>query len=246
MLEVKNVVKKYGNHEAVRGVSFAVSENEVFGFVGPNGAGKSTTMNVITGYLAPTSGQVLVDGHDIVRDPIRAKRLIGYMPEFPPLYLDMTPEEELRFVAEAKGIPKSRISEEIERVIRECNVEEVRKRLIRTLSKGYRQRVGMAQAILGDPQIIVLDEPTSGLDPVQTIEFRKIITELGRDHTVIVSSHILPEVSEVCTKVMIIFQGKIITIDTPDNLAGRFGGDAGEMSLEDIFVKILKEQEGKK
>ena len=200
MIEVKNLVKRYGTHLALDDLSFNVEDNEIFGFLGPNGAGKSTTMNIITGYLAPTSGTVSIDGHDIIEDPIGAKSLIGYLPELPPLYPEMTPREYLRFVAEAKGVRKSDIKAEVDRVMARTAITDVQNQIIKTLSKGYRQRVGMAEAIIGDPKVIIMDEPTVGLDPVQIIEFREMIRELGREHTVIISSHILAEISEICRK----------------------------------------------
>lgn len=224
MIEVRNLVKRYGNHLALDNLSFSVEENQIFGFLGPNGAGKSTTMNIITGYLAPTSGQVLIDGHDIVGDPVAAKRCIGYLPELPPVYMDMTPYEYMKFVGKARGIEKGRLEEEICRAMQRTSITDVQHRLIKTLSKGYRQRVGMAQAILGDPKVIILDEPTVGLDPMQIIEFRDLIRELGRDHTVILSSHILAEISEICEKIMIISKGSLIAVNTPDNLSRQLDG----------------------
>ena len=245
MIEVKNLVKQYGTHLALDDLSFNVEDNEIFGFLGPNGAGKSTTMNIITGYLAPTSGTVSIDGHDIVEDPIGAKRLIGYLPELPPLYMDMTPREYLKFVAEAKGVKKADIKGEIDRVMEKTAITDVQNQIIKTLSKGYRQRVGMAEAIIGYPKVIIMDEPTVGLDPVQIIEFRDMIRELGKDHTVIISSHILAEISEICHKIMIIVKGKLVAIDTPENLAANFGEDTNTMSLEDIFLKFVEKEEDK-
>ncbi len=245
LIEVKNLVKQYGTHLALDDLSFNVEDNEIFGFLGPNGAGKSTTMNIITGYLAPTSGTVSIDGHDIVEDPIGAKRLIGYLPELPPLYMDMTPREYLKFVAEAKGVKKADIKGEIDRVMEKTAITDVQNQIIKTLSKGYRQRVGMAEAIIGYPKVIIMDEPTVGLDPVQIIEFRDMIRELGKDHTVIISSHILAEISEICHKIMIIVKGKLVAIDTPENLAANFGEDTNTMSLEDIFLKFVEKEEDK-
>lgn len=224
MIEVRNLVKKYDNHLALDNLSFTVEENTVFGFLGPNGAGKSTTMNIITGYLAPTSGQVLINGYDIVESPVEAKKYIGYLPELPPVYMDMTPYEYLKFVGQAKKIEKNRLKAEIEKAMDKANITHVQNRLIKTLSKGYRQRVGMAQAILGDPKVIILDEPTVGLDPMQIIEFRELVRELGKEHTVILSSHILAEISEICQKIMIISKGNLIAIDTPDNLSHQLEG----------------------
>lgn len=242
LIEVKNLVKQYGTHLALDDLSFNVEDNEIFGFLGPNGAGKSTTMNIITGYLAPTSGTVSIDGHDIVEDPIGAKRLIGYLPELPPLYMDMTPREYLKFVAEAKGVKKQDIKAEIDRVMEKTAITDVQNQIIKTLSKGYRQRVGMAESIIGSPKVIIMDEPTVGLDPVQIIEFRDMIRELGKDHTVIISSHILAEISEICHKIMIIVKGKLVAIDTPENLAKKIGGDIENMSLEDIFLKFVEKE----
>ena len=245
LIEVKNLVKQYGTHLALDDLSFTVEDNEIFGFLGPNGAGKSTTMNIITGYLAPTSGTVSIDGHDIVDDPIGAKKLIGYLPELPPLYMDMTPREYLKFVGEAKGVSKADLKDEIDRVMEKTAISDVQNQIIKTLSKGYRQRVGMAEAIIGSPKVIIMDEPTVGLDPMQIIEFRDMIRELGKDHTVIISSHILAEISEICHKIMIIVKGKLVAIDTPENLAATLGGDSENMSLEDIFLKYV-EKEGEK
>ena len=242
LIEVKNLVKQYGTHLALDDLSFSVEDNEIFGFLGPNGAGKSTTMNIITGYLAPKSGSVSIDGHDIIEDPIGAKRLIGYLPELPPLYQEMTPREYLKFVAEAKGVKKADLKAEVDRVMERTAITDVQNQLIKTLSKGYRQRVGMAEAIIGSPRVIIMDEPTVGLDPVQIIEFREMIRELGKDHTVIISSHILAEISEICHKIMIIVKGKLVAIDTPENLAKMIGGDIENMSLEDIFLKFVEKE----
>ena len=243
LIEVKNLVKQYGTHLALDDLSFSVEDNEIFGFLGPNGAGKSTTMNIITGYLAPTSGTVSIDGHDIIEDPIEAKKLIGYLPELPPLYPEMTPREYLKFVAEAKGVKKADIRDEIDRVMEKTAITDVQNQLIKTLSKGYRQRVGMAEAIIGSPKVIIMDEPTVGLDPMQIIEFREMIRELGKDHTVIISSHILAEISEICHKIMIIVKGRLVAIDTPENLAKMIGGDSESMSLEDIFLKFVEKED---
>ena len=243
LIKVRNLVKQYGDHIALDHLSFDIGENEVFGFLGPNGAGKSTTMNIITGYLAPTSGTVEINGHDIIGEPLAAKKLIGYLPELPPVYMDLTPQEYLQFVGEAKGIKRGMLQSEIQRVMEKTHITDVKDRLIKNLSKGYRQRVGMAQAIMGDARIIILDEPTVGLDPMQIIEFREMVRELGKDHTVILSSHILSEVSEVCHKVMIIVKGRLVAIDTPAELAKIAGGDTDSMSLEDIFLKFIEKEE---
>ena len=219
MIEVKNLVKKYGNHTAVDHLNFTIEEGHVYGFLGPNGAGKSTTMNIMTGYLGATEGEVLINGHDILKEPEEAKRQIGYLPELPPLYMEMTVREYLEFVAELKGIAKNKREESINEVEKMVKIWEVENRLIRNLSKGYRQRVGLAQAVLGYPPIIILDEPTVGLDPKQIIEIRDLIKSLGKKHTVILSSHILSEVSAVCDYVMIIAKGQLVASDTPENLS---------------------------
>ena len=218
MIEVKNLVKKYGDHLAVNDLSFTIEPGKIYGFLGPNGAGKSTTMNIITGYLAATEGQVLINGHDITEEPEEAKKCIGYLPEIPPLYMDMTPKEYLEFAADLKGIPKAKRKESIDQVVKMAGIEDVFLRLIKNLSKGYKQRVGLAQAVLGFPEIIILDEPTVGLDPKQIIEIRDLIKGLKQKHTVILSSHILSEVRAVCDYVLIISHGKLVASDTPDNL----------------------------
>ena len=225
MIEVKNLTKKYGSHTAVKNISFTVEKGKIYGFLGPNGAGKSTTMNIITGCLAATEGEVLINGHDIFEEPQEAKRAIGYLPEQPPVYPDMTPEEYLRFVGEAKGLRGSDLTDQIEDVIAATSLEDVRRRLIKNLSKGYKQRVGIAQAMLGSPEIIILDEPTVGLDPMQIIEIRSLIRKLGETHTVILSSHILPEVSSVCDHVIIIAKGNLVADDTLENLSNYLTGD---------------------
>lgn len=218
MIEVKNLVKQYGDHYAVDHLSFTVEDGQIFGFLGPNGAGKSTTMNMMTGYLAPTEGQVLIEGHDILEEPEEAKKCMGYLPEIPPLYPDMTVLEFLRFVAELKQIPKSERETQIGKVISLTWLEEMSNRLVRNLSKGYRQRLGLAQAVLGFPKVIILDEPTVGLDPKQMVEIREMIRSLAKDHTVILSSHILSEIREVCDHVLIIRKGRFVACDTPDHL----------------------------
>lgn len=218
MIEVKNLVKRYGNHCAVDHLSFSVEDGQVFGFLGPNGAGKTTTMNIMTGYLAATEGEVLIEGHNILDEPEEAKRNIGYLPELPPLYSEMTVLEYLRFAAELKGLPKAERENLIGQAVTLTQLEEVTGRLIRNLSKGYRQRVGLAQAILGFPKIIILDEPTVGLDPKQVVEIRDMIRQLSGGHTVIISSHILSEIREVCDHVLIIRQGRAVVCDTPERL----------------------------
>ena len=224
MIEVKNLVKRYGDFEAVRGVSFEIKKGMIYGFLGPNGAGKSTTMNIITGCLAATEGEVTVNGCDIYEDPIGAKSAIGYLPEQPPLYTDMNPEEYLLFVGEAKGLRGDELYREVDRVIRKTGLDEYSTKLIKNLSKGYKQRVGIAQAILGNPEIVILDEPTVGLDPRQIIEIRELIKELGRDSTVILSSHILTEIAEVCDYVIIISHGRVVASDTLENLTKKYEG----------------------
>ena len=224
MIAVKNLTKKYGDIAAVRDVSFTMEKGRVYGFLGPNGAGKSTTMNIITGCLAATAGSVTIDGLDIYEDAVDAKRKIGYLPELPPLYTDMTPDEYLLFVGRAKGLRGDALYREVERVENRTGLTELRARLIRNLSKGYRQRVGIAQAILGDPEIIILDEPTVGLDPLQIIEIRELVRELGENHTVILSSHILSEISAVCDYVIIIAHGEIVAADTIENLTTLYAG----------------------
>lgn len=219
MIQVINLTKKYGSNLAVDNISFTIEPGKIYGFLGPNGAGKSTTMNIITGCLAPTSGEVLVGGHSIVTEPVSAKSHIGYLPELPPLYTDMTPYEYLAFVAEAKGVRRDKIEEEVKFVMEKTDITHVCRRLIRNLSKGYRQRVGVAQAMLGDPDVIILDEPTVGLDPQQIIEIRDLIKSLGEDRTVILSSHILTEVSSVCDHLIVISGGKLVANDTMENIS---------------------------
>lgn len=224
MIEVKHLTKRYGNHVAVNDLNFTIDKGKVYGFLGPNGAGKSTTMNIITGCLGATEGEVLIDGHSITEEPMQAKRLIGYLPEQPPVYMDMTPAEYLDFVARAKGIPAKERAQQIETVTEKTRTQDVRNRLIRNLSKGYRQRVGIAQALLGRPEIIILDEPTVGLDPAQIIEIRELIRELGKEHTLVLSSHILSEVQAVCDAIMIISKGRLVASDTSENLTALFAG----------------------
>ncbi len=218
MVEIKNLTKQYGQIKAVNDISFSAGENEVLGFLGPNGAGKSTTMNMIVGYLPPTSGTVLIDGIDISKNPNEAKKKIGYLPELPPLYMDMKVIEYLRFVAGIKAIPKSERQLQIERAMSRLKITDMQNRLIKNLSKGYKQRVGFAQAILGEPKVIILDEPTVGLDPNQVLEVRELISKLKQKHTIIFSSHILQEVSAVCDKVVIINKGEVKAVDTMENL----------------------------
>ncbi|MBR4295266.1 MAG: ATP-binding cassette domain-containing protein [Clostridia bacterium] len=218
MIEVKNLVKRYGNHVAVNGISFTVEPGKIYGLLGPNGAGKSTTMNIVTGCLAANEGSVTINGHDIFENPKEAKRCIGYLPEIPPLYSDMTPIEYLTFVAEAKKVKGQAVAKQVKEVMEVTDLTAMQDRLIRNLSKGYRQRVGIAQAMLGDPDIIILDEPTVGLDPKQILEIRELIKALGKSKTVILSSHILAEISAVCENVMIISHGNLVANDSIENL----------------------------
>lgn len=231
MIEVRDLVKRYGKHVAVDHLNFRVKKGQIYGFLGPNGAGKSTTMNMLTGYLAATEGKILIDGHDVSEEPMEARRCIGYLPEVPPLYLDMTPYEYLQFVAELKGLPKEKQQNMIEKVMEQTQIEDMQERLIRHLSKGYRQRVGLAQALLGDPEVLILDEPMVGLDPKQIIEIRELIRSLGKKHTVILSSHILSEITSICDHVMIISHGKLVASDTPENL-GRYMKNSDIMELQ--------------
>lgn len=241
MIEVKHLTKRYGNHTAVSDLSFTIEKGQIYGFLGPNGAGKSTTMNIMTGCLAATSGEVKIGGHDIFEEAEEAKKLIGYLPEQPPLYLDRTPKEYLTFVAQAKGMKKNEIAGQVEHVMEVTQITDVQNRLIRNLSKGYRQRVGIAQALLGNPEVIILDEPTVGLDPKQIVEIRDLILDLGKRHTVILSSHILSEVQAVCQTIMIIAKGKLVACDTAENLERLFAGTmvvelTAEASVEECRI----------
>lgn len=218
MISVEHLTKYYGDFKAVDDLSFEIGEGHVYGFLGPNGAGKSTTMNIMTGCLSATEGHVRIDGHDIFEEPEKAKRLIGYLPEHPPLYMAETPEEYLTFVGEAKGVRGGELRRQIDQVIAMTGLEKMRRRRIAALSKGYKQRVGIAQALLGNPRVIILDEPTVGLDPIQIIEIRDLIKELGRTHTVIFSSHILSEVQAICDEILMIAHGRLVAFDQPQNL----------------------------
>ncbi len=246
MITVEHLTKYYGDFMAVDDLSFEIDEGHVYGFLGPNGAGKSTTMNIMTGCLSATEGAVKVGGYDIFEEPEDAKRLIGYLPEQPPLYMNETPEEYLRFVGEAKGLKGKELKEQVEEVIEQTKIGNVRKRLISNLSKGYKQRVGIAQALLGSPKVIILDEPTVGLDPIQIIEIRDLIRQLGENHTVILSSHILSEVQAICEKVLIIAKGKLVAYDEPENLekllmassAISFQAEASKEEAEGILNSI--------
>ena len=224
MIEIKHLTKQYGSHTAVEDLNLTLEPGKIYGILGPNGAGKSTTMNMITGYLGATEGEVKINGYDIFKQPEEAKQCIGYLPELPPLYQEMTVSEYLYFVAELKKIKKADRKAEVENVIEKISLKDVENRLIRNLSKGYKQRVGLAQAILGNPDFIILDEPTVGLDPKQILEIRDLIKELGQEHTVILSSHILTEISAVCEHVFIISKGKLVASDTTENLVGLMSG----------------------
>ncbi len=218
MIQVENITKKYGSFTAVENINFEIEEGEIVGFLGPNGAGKSTTMNMITGFIEPTSGKIIVDGYDISKKPRKAKRQIGYMPEGVPLYSDLTVKEFVTYMAELKGVPRKEKKEKVQKAINETGLTDVQNKLTRNLSRGYKQRVSMAGALVSNPKVIILDEPTVGLDPKQVTEIRALIKELGKEHTVILSSHILSEVSQICNRVIIINNGKIIAVDTPENL----------------------------
>ena len=230
MIEVTDLVKRYGDHTAVDHVSFTIEDGKIYGLLGPNGAGKSTTMNILTGFLCANEGTVVVNGYDILKQTEKAKAQIGYLPEIPPLYDDMTVREYLEFVCELKKVPREQIEEEMKRVSAKTGIEDHGERLIRNLSKGFKQRVGIAQALISSPKIIILDEPTVGLDPLQIIEIRDLIRELKQDHTVILSSHILSEVSAVCDEILIISKGKLVAQDSAENLS-KLSGGAHELRL---------------
>ena len=225
MVEIQNLTKYYGNKAALKGISFTIKENEVLGFLGPNGAGKSTTLNIMAGVIPATGGSVKIQGYDIAQQPVKAKRCIGFLPEIPPVYPDMKVREYLNFAAGLKGIPAAKRKGEVERVMERLKITDVQKRLIRNLSKGYKQRVGLAQALLGNPELLILDEPTVGLDPKQIIEIRNLIKSLGKKHTVILSSHVLPEVQATCDRVIVINKGSIVADDTPENLSKKLTGE---------------------
>lgn len=241
MIEVKNLTKYYGDKLAVDNISFSVREGEILGFLGPNGAGKSTTMNILTGYLSASSGEIKINGIDMSDNPIEAKKCIGYLPEIPPLYMDMTVNEYLRFMYRLKKVSHGETREEhIDGICRQVKIEEVRKRLIRNLSKGYKQRVGIAQAMIGDPKILILDEPTVGLDPNQMVEIRALIHKLGKKHTVILSSHILSEIQAVCGRIIIINEGRVAADDTEENLSRSIGDKKGG-GLGQEYFRVLVE-----
>jgi ABC-2 type transport system ATP-binding protein len=218
VIEVKNVTKKYGNFEAVKNINFKIEDGEIIGLLGPNGAGKSTTMNMLTGYIEQTEGEIIIDGYDMLKKPKKAKKEIGYMPEGVPLYTDLTVKEFVNYMADIKKVDKKQKKEKIEKILKETGLEDVKGKLIKNLSRGYKQRTSMAGALVGEPKILILDEPTVGLDPKQITEIRELIKELGKTHTVILSSHILSEVSQICSKVIIINKGEIVAVDTPENL----------------------------
>lgn len=227
MIEVKNLVKVYGNHTAVDDLSFTVNKGQILGFLGPNGAGKSTTMNIITGYISATEGTVTVNGIDVFEEPEEVKRMIGYLPEFPPLYPELTVQEYLNFVADIKKVKRSERKQMVEDIMETTKITDMKDRIIKHLSKGYKQRVGLAQAIMGYPELIILDEPTVGLDPKQIMEIRDLIRDLSKNHTVILSSHIMQEVSAVCDSILIIDRGKLVLQDKPENLSMHFGSTGG-------------------
>lgn len=229
MIKVEHLTKCYGELVAVNDLSFELDEGHVYGFLGPNGAGKSTTMNIMTGCLAPTEGSVTIDGHDILEEPETAKRLIGYLLEQPPLYMSETPLEYLAFVGEAKGLRGAELTAQIADAVEHTGIDSVKNRIISTLSKGYRQRVGIAQALIGNPRVIILDEPTVGLDPIQIVEIRRLIRDLGRTHLVIFSSHILSEVQAICERVLIIYRGRLVA-----------DMDAKQPDLEDKFIELAR------
>ena len=239
MIEVKNITKKYGSFTAVDNISFKIEEGEIIGLLGPNGAGKSTTMNMITGYIEPTEGEIKVEGYDISKKPKKAKAQIGYMPEGVPLYSDLTVKEFVTYMAELKKVDRKTRKEKVEKIIEQTGLKDVEKKLTRNLSRGYKQRVSMAGALVGEPKILILDEPTVGLDPKQITEIRALIKELGKKHTIILSSHILSEVSQICNKVIIINKGKIVAIDTPENLEKKVeSNNTTYVTVEDTENKI--------
>lgn len=246
MIEVKNLVKKYGPKSAVDNISFSVRSGEILGLLGPNGAGKSTTMNIMTGYLSATSGSVTIAGHDILDNPKEAKKHIGYLPEIPPLYTDMTVMEYLDFVYDLKGVKEKKKSKHLNEILETVKITQVKDRVIANLSKGYKQRVGLAQAMVGNPEVLILDEPTVGLDPMQIIEIRSVIKKLSKNHTVILSSHILQEIQAICDRVVIINGGKVAAIDTPKNLANAISNEnkfmlrvvGSERSILDVLQSV--------
>ena len=250
MIQVEKLTKKYGQHIAAKNLNFTVNKGEVLGFLGPNGAGKSTTMNIITGYISATEGTVRIDGYDVLEKPEEVKKRIGYLPEFPPLYTEMTVKEYLDFVSDIKKVSKAQKAKDMEKIMDLVRIADVRKRLIKNLSKGYKQRVGFAQALIGNPPVLILDEPTIGLDPKQIIEIRNLIKDLGKEHTIILSSHILPEISAVCERVIIINKGEIVASGTPDSLSKHLD-NSSRLSLrvagpEKSVIKVLNDVPGVK
>lgn len=247
LIEVTHLVKKYGKHIAVNDLSFNAKEGEILGFLGPNGAGKSTTMNMMTGYLSSTSGSIKINGIDILENPIEAKKNIGYLPEIPPLYLDMTVLDYLVFVAQLKKVSKVEMKKHIDEVLQRIELEHVQTRLIKNLSKGYKQRVGLASALIGEPKLLILDEPTVGLDPKQIIEMRMLIKDLSKKHTIILSSHILSEISAICDKIMIINKGSVVAMDSPENLQHLFSHNLRIIirvrSIDNAFLDALNQLE---
>ena len=231
MIEVRNLTKQYGQRKAIDNISFSINAGEIVGFLGPNGAGKTTTMNIMTGFIAATSGDVTIDGIDVVAEPERAKANIGYLPDTPPVYLDMRVEEYLNFVANIKGVKLSQRKDMVKYVMAQVSIDDIPRRLIKNLSRGYRQRVGLAQSMIGNPKVIIMDEPTIGLDPKQIIEMRNVVKNLGKKHTVILSSHIMQEVSAVCDRMMIINRGKIVAAGTPEALSDSITKGANRMQV---------------
>ena len=239
MIEVKNVTKKYGKFVAVDDISFTINEGEIIGLLGPNGAGKSTTMNMLTGFIEQTDGEIIINGYDILKKPKKAKKEIGYMPEGVPLYTDLTVKEFVTYMAEIKNVDRKQRKEKVQKIIQQTGLKDVEKKLVKNLSRGYKQRVSMAGALVGEPKILILDEPTVGLDPKQITEIRNLIKELGKTHTVILSSHILSEVSQICNKVIIINKGKIVAVDTPENLEEKVSSkNCIYITVEDIENKM--------
>lgn len=238
MITVKNVTKRYGKFKAIDNISFEINDGEIVGLLGPNGAGKSTTMNILTGFIEPTEGEVIINGYNISKKTKKAKKCIGYMPEGVPLYKDMTVKEFVTYMAELKGVKKDKIKESVEQAIQDTWLQNVRKVLIKNLSKGYKQRVSMAGALVGNPEIIILDEPTVGLDPKQIIEIRNLIKKLGKNHTLIISSHILSEISQICEKVIIINKGQIVAVDSPEHLEDT-------VNVENAINIIVEDKENK-
>jgi ABC-2 type transport system ATP-binding protein len=246
VIEVQHLTKRYGPFTAVEDVSFKAESGEILGFLGPNGAGKTTTMRVLTGYMPPTEGKAIVAGYDVMQAPIEAKRRTGYLPETPPLYLDMTVVDYLTFGARIKGVPRSERNARVRTAMERTRIADMATRHCGKLSKGYRQRVGLAQALLHNPEVLILDEPTAGLDPKQIIETRQLIKELGGDHTVVLSTHILPEVSQTCTRIVIINKGRVVAVDTPDNLTARLRGsetmyvqvDTSDGNAQDVLAAV--------